>query len=49
MTTVALPLSAGSTIISVSLFKSWRACRSCLVMFGVGSLALRRIAAILNV
>jgi len=42
MTTV-LPLSAGSTMISVSLFRSWRANRSCLVMFGEGGLALERI------
>jgi len=44
--TVMLPLSAGSTIIFVSLFRSWRACRSCLVMFDDGGLALRRITAI---
>ena len=29
MTTVVLPLSAGSTIMSVSLFRSWRVNRSC--------------------
>jgi len=44
--TVVLPLSAGSTIIFVSLFRSWRACRSCLVIFDDGGLALRRITAI---
>ena len=44
MTTVVLSsLLAGSTMMSVSLFKSWRANRSCLVMFGGGGLALERI------
>jgi len=36
----------GSTIISVSLFRPWRACRSYLVIFDDGGLALRRITAI---
>jgi len=45
LTTVVLPLSAGSMIISVSLLRSCRASRSCLVMFDGGSLALRRILA----
>jgi len=46
MTTVVLSLSAGSMIISVTLFRSWRACRSCLVMFDDSGLALRRIVVI---
>jgi len=45
MTTVVLPLSAGSTVMSVSLFRSWSANRSCLVMFGGRILALERILA----
>jgi len=42
MTTVVLPLSAGSMMMSVSLFRSWRANCSYLVMFGRG-LVLERI------
>jgi len=42
MTTVVLPLSAGSIMMSVSLFRSWKASRSCLVMFR-RNLALERI------
>jgi len=45
VTTVVLPLSAGSMIISVSLLRSCRASRSCLVMFDGGGLALRRMLA----
>lgn len=45
-TTVVLPLSAGSTMMSVFLFRSWRGNRSCLVMFGGGGLALERILVI---
>jgi len=39
----SIVLSAESTIMSVSLFRSWRANRSCLMMFGEGGLALERI------
>jgi len=37
--TIVLPLSAGNTIMSVSLLRSWRTNRSCLMMwrgFGFG-------------
>ena len=43
MTIAVLPLSAGSMMMSVSLFRSWKANCSCLVMFGEGDLALERI------
>jgi len=43
MISTVLSLSVGNTMMSVSLFRSWRANRSCLVMFDGGDLALERI------
>ena len=43
MTTVVLRLSAGSTMMSVFLLRSWRTNRSCLVMLSGESLALEKI------
>ena len=43
MTTVVLLLSAGSMMMSMSLFRSWRTNRSCLMMFGGEGLTMERI------